>query len=300
MKSLKLNTENLIRLSVSGEIDHPTLRKTGYVINANGRVEVYPSVGGISYNARIGDRATGWMADHVEPGVSISNPGKSVGEYSPNAALNVLACIGNRAEVISGEMKGASGYVTGKHGGIDHVMVDFDTSVLEKLQIGDKILIKSFGVGLRLLDFHPDILAMNIDPELLFKLNIEKVKGLRVGVTHLIPAKLMGAGIGNSSAYSGDYDIQLFDEKAIKKYGLDNLRFGDVVAIIDSDASYGWIYREGAVTIGVIAHSNSVISGHGPGVTTVLTSPGGKIEPVIDRGANIKNYLRKSKKTRTR
>jgi len=300
MKSLKLNTENLIRLSVSGEIDHPTLRKTGYVINANGRVEVYPSVGGISYNARIGDRATGWMADHVEPGVSISNPGKSVGEYSPNAALNVLACIGNRAEVISGEMKGASGYVTGKHGGIDHVMVDFETSVLEKLQIGDKILIKSFGVGLRLLDFHPEILAMNIDPELLFKLNIGKVKGLRVGVTHLIPAKLMGAGIGNSSAYSGDYDIQLFDEKAIKKYGLDNLRFGDVVAIIDSDASYGWIYREGAVTIGVIAHSNSVISGHGPGVTTVLTSPGGKIEPVIDRGANIKNYLRKSKKTRTR
>ena len=300
MNSLKLNTDNLIRLSVAGEIDHPTLRKTGYVINAAGQVEVYPSVGGISYNARIGDRAVGWMADHVEPGVSIANPGKSIGEYSPNAALNVLACIGNRAEVISGEMKGAIGYVTGKHGGIDHVMVDFDASVLEKLQIGDKILIKSFGVGLRLLDFYPDILSMNIDPGLLLKLNIEKKKGLRVGVTHLIPAKLMGAGIGSSSAHSGDYDIQLFDEKAIEKYGLESLRFGDIVAIIDSDASYGWIYREGAVTIGIIAHSNSVISGHGPGVTTILTSAVGKIEPFIDRDANIKKYLGKAKKVTTR
>jgi hypothetical protein len=294
MNSLNLNTDDLIRLSVTGEIDHPTLRKTGYVINAAGRVEVYPSVGGISYNARIGDRATGWMADHVEPGVSIANSGKSVGEYSPNAALNVLACIGNRAEVITGEMKGSTGYVTGKHGGIDHVMVDYDTSVLERLQIGDKILIKSFGVGLRLLDFYPDILAMNIDPELLLKLNIEKNDRLRVGVTHLIPAKLMGSGIGSSSAHAGDYDIQLFDQKAIEKYNLGNLRFGDIVAIIDSDASYGWIYREGAVTIGVIAHSSSVISGHGPGVTTILTSPTGKIEPFIDKDANIKKYMSES------
>ena len=291
MKQIKLNTDDLIRLSVTGEIDHPTLRKTGYVINASGRVEVYPSVGGISYNARVGDRAIGWMADHVEPGVSIANTGKPAGEYSPNAALNVLACIGNRAEVITGEMKGAIGYVTGKHGGIDHVMVDYENSVLERLQIGDRILIKSFGVGLRLLDFFPDILAMNVDPDLLLKLNIEISDKLRFGVTHMIPAKLMGAGIGNSSAHTGDYDIQVFDKKAIEEYRLNHLRFGDIVAIIDSDASYGWIYHEGAVTIGVIAHSNSVISGHGPGVTTIMTSPGGKIEPFFDKTANIKQYM---------
>ena len=47
----------------------------------------------------------------------------------------------------------------------------------------------------------------------------------------------------------------------------------------------------GAITIGVIAHSNSVISGHGPGVTTVLTSPKGMIEPFIDPDANLINYL---------
>jgi hypothetical protein len=170
-------------------------------------------------------------------------------------------------------------------------MVDFDWSVLEKLQVGDKIAIKSFGVGLRLLDFYPDVLAMNLDPWLLQKLNIRVSDALEIGVTHLIPAELMGAGIGSSSAHSGDYDLQLFDPPSVEKYKLNRLRFGDVVAIMNSDARYGWIYREGAVSIGVIVHSNSVISGHGPGVTTILTSATGKIRPFVDENANLLNYF---------
>ncbi|GAB4376368.1 MAG: DUF4438 domain-containing protein [Calditrichia bacterium] len=277
-----------------GEVDHPTLRKTGYVINSRGRAEVYPSVGGIAYNVRIGQPAVGWMADHVEPGVSIINSGKSSGEYSPNAGLNVLACIGNTAEVISGDAKGAKGKVTGKHGGIDHVMVDFDPEILDKLVIGDKILVKSFGVGLQLLDYHPEVRVMNIDPELLLKLNLKVGKKIGIGVTHIIPAKLMGSLLGSSSAFTGDYDIQIFDEKAIEEYKLNSLRFGDIVSIIDSDASFGWIYREGAVTIGIVTHSNSVISGHGPGVTTILTSSSGRIEPFIDPQANLIHYFHNS------
>jgi hypothetical protein len=290
--SVQTNRDQLVSLSVVGEIDHPTLRKTGYVINSKGQAEVYPSVGGISYNVRIGSSATGWMADHVEPGVSIRNSGSSAGEYSPNGALNVLACVGNSAQVISGEAKGTLGFVTGKHGGIDHVMIDFQPNILEKMTVGDKIMIKSFGVGLKLLDYYPDILAMNMDPELLLKLNLKVGKTFEIGVTHAIPAKLMGAGLGSTSAHSGDYDIQIFDEKAIDEFRLDALRLGDIVAILDSDASHGWIYREGAITIGVIAHSNSVISGHGPGVTTLLTSSASKIRPFIDKTANLVNYFK--------
>lgn len=288
---MKMNIEKLVQLSVTGEINHPTLRKTGYVISTEGQAQVYPSVGGITYNVRIGNPAIGWMADHVEPGVSIINSGKASGEYSPNSALNVLACIGNVAEVLSGEAKGEKGFVTGKHGGIDHVLVDFDAEVLEKLAIGDKILIRSFGVGLQLLDFYPEILAMNLDPGLLLKFNIKTGKFLEIGVTHLIPAKLMGSGIGSSSAHSGDYDIQIFDEKAIEEYRLNDLKLGDLIAVMDSDASHGWLYRQGAVSIGIIAHCNSVISGHGPGVNTILTSAKGKIKPFIDAGANLKKYL---------
>ena len=288
---MKLNTDRLVRLSVCGEISHPTLRKTGYVINAQGQVGVYPSVGGITYNVRIGDPATGWMADHVEPGVSIRNTAPAAGEYSPNAALNVLACIGNKVQVISGEARGEWGFVTGKHGGVDHVMIDFQPAILDRLMIGDKVLIQSFGVGLRLLDYFPDVLAMNIDPGLMQKLLIKEGKQLEIAVTHIIPAKLMGAGIGSSSAHSGDYDIQILDEPSIKEYRLNDLKLGDIIAVTDSDSSYGWIYREGAISIGVVAHSNSVISGHGPGVVTILTSANGRIKPGIDKSANIKNFL---------
>lgn len=291
---MKSNETKLVKQIVMGEISHPTLRKTGYVTTSEGKVEVYPSVGGITLNCRIGDSAIDWMADHVEPGVSIRNSGASIGEFSPNGALNVLACIGNRAEVISGDAKGSEGFVTGKHGGIDHVMIDFEADILPKLNIGDKIRIHAWGTGFRLSDYYPEILAMNIDPALFKKLNISEKgnEGLSIAVTHIIPSKLMGSGLGSASVYSGDYDIQMFDQNVVEKYHLDSLRFGDVVAIMDSDASYGWIFREGAVTIGIIAHSNSVISGHGPGVTTIMTSPNGKIKPFTDANANLKNYLK--------
>lgn len=290
---MRMNTEQLVRLAVMAEISHPTLRKTGYVTTSEGKAEVYPSVGGITYNCRIGDSAIDIMADHVEPGVSVRNNAPSAGEYSPNGALNVLACLGNKATVISGDAKGAEGFVTGKHGGIDHVMVDFQPDILQQLNIGDKIRIETFGTGLQLPDYYPHILVMNIDPHLLLKMNIAEKSGktLEMGVTHIIPAKVMGAGIGATSAYSGDYDIQMFDEKVVKKHRLDSMRFGDIVAITDSDASHGWIYREGALTIGIVAHSRSVISGHGPGVTTILTSPAGKIKPVIDPQANLKRMF---------
>ncbi len=49
--------------------------------------------------------------------------------------------------------------------------------------------------------------------------------------------------------------------------GLDNLRLGDLVAIRDSDISYGCIYRKGSMTVGIVTHSDCVIVGHGHGVT---------------------------------
>ena len=39
--------------------------------------------------------------------------------------------------------KGRCGYVTGKHGGIDHVMVYFDEETLDLMTCDDKVLIKA-------------------------------------------------------------------------------------------------------------------------------------------------------------
>jgi hypothetical protein len=82
----------------------------------------------------------------------------------------LLACIGNEAAVVSGEAKTSKGVVTGKQGGVEHVLVDFQPETLEKLLPGDKILVKAFGVGLKLID-HPQIKVMNMDPHFLEVLN---------------------------------------------------------------------------------------------------------------------------------
>ena len=43
--------------------------------------------------------------------------------------------------------------------------------------------------------------------------------------------------------------------------------------------------------MGVVVHSDSFTSGHGPGLTIILTSREATIHPVLDSNANIANYL---------
>ena len=285
--------EKLVKMSVMGEVASPVVSRSVYNVSATGSPSVLPGVGGITYNVRVGDLATGWEADHVEPGVSVENK-ENDPRYGQgaNAAFNVLSCVGNEAVVVNGDSKGAMGIVTGKHGGIDHVLVDFQPETLEKLMLGDKILVKAFGVGLKLLDF-PDVKIMNMDPGFLEALNLKaQSEKLEVPVTHMVPAAIMGSGLGSNHTFSGDYDIQLFDEKVIEQYGLEELRLGDLVAIIDADHSFGRIYRQGAITVGIVVHTNCVTAGHGPGVTSLLTSTSGKIIPQINSKANIASLLK--------
>jgi hypothetical protein len=102
----------------------------------------------------------------------------------------------------------------------------------------------------------------------------------------------MGSGLGRSTVVRGDYDIQTFDDAVAEQYGLRELRLGDLVAIVNADHSYGRIYRTGAISVGVVVHGRSFVAGHGPGVTSLLTSAQGKIEPVIDPDANLAKILK--------
>ncbi|RLI38057.1 DUF4438 domain-containing protein [Candidatus Bathyarchaeota archaeon] len=290
---MKTNVDNLVKISVIGEVPSPVFGRSPYRISHDGQPMVFPGVGGITYNVRVGDLAVGWMADHVEPGVSIENKEKEARfPHGPNYALNVLSCVGNEAVVVTGDAKGDKGVVTGKHGGIEHVLTDFPAEVMKKMVIGDKVMIKAFGVGLKLPDF-PEIKVMNLDPRFLDAMGPKGYGGtLEIPVTHTVPARVMGSGLGSNNVYSGDYDIQLFDEDTKTEYGLEDLRLGDLVAIMDADHSYGRIYRKGATSIGIIAHTDCIISGHGPGVTTLFTSSTGKIIPRIDSKANITTILK--------
>ncbi|KKO20799.1 MAG: DUF4438 domain-containing protein [Candidatus Brocadia sp.] len=286
---METNEKNLVEISVIGEVSSPQSGSSPYSITPDGKPKVLPGIGGITYNVKVGDNAVRWEADHVEPCVSVKNK-----DREENGALNLLSCIGNLARVITGDAKGGTGVVTGKHGGIENVLVDFEDRTLEKLAIGDKILIRGVGVGLSFPGYQ-HIKPLNMSPGLLKALPIREDKTrhvLHVPVTHIIPAAIMGSGLGSQHCYRGDYDIQLFDKPTVEQHHLQSLRFGDIVAIMDADHTFGRIYKTGSVSIGVIVHSNCVTAGHGPGVTTLLTSAEGKIVPSLDSAANIGVYLK--------
>lgn len=280
--SLRVNRPELVVTAVMGEAAPAQINSGLYDVSFDGQPLIVPSVGGINPNVRVGDGAFAFVADHIEPGVSVRHP-----DEKQNRALNVMACIGNEAIVVSGDAKGAKGRVTGKHGGVEHVLVDFPPDVMRRMAIGDKIQVWSCGLGMQLLDA-PEIKVFNADPDLIERWAPELRDGvLRVRVAKTVPAAVMGSGLGRATVVRGDYDIQTFDDVMAERYGLRDLRLGDVVAIVDADHSYGRIYRTGAISVGVVVHGRSYVAGHGPGVTTLLTSPHGSIEPAIDADANL-------------
>ncbi len=288
---IRTNADKVVKLSVQGRTAFPAASRS-HKVDVEGNPFMYPSIGGISYNVKIGDLAFGWAGDHIEPGVStLVDEEKKFGPS--NTAYHFYSCVGNEAVIVSGDAKGKKGVVTGHHGGAEHVMIDFADDVLEKLTMDDKFLIKGWGQGLKLLDY-PDIHLYNLDPNLFKKMGIREIKGgkIEVPVAAIVPGHLMGSGVGSLSMGTGDYDIMTTDREEISKLGLDKLRFGDFVAIADHDNVYGRSWRRGAVTIGIIIHSDCMFAGHGPGVTTLIASSKSLIVPKLNANANIGKLLK--------
>jgi len=282
----RVNYEDVVMISVIGEITSPRHTIDAYTVTHTGEPVVLTRSGGITYNVRVGDRAIGWASDHTEPGVTIRN-----NNADESAALATFACIGNDAYVVSGEARKSRGTVTGKHGG-NNIMIDFPPEVLEQLTIGDKIQVRAYGRGLRLLDA-PDVTLHSISVQLLQALPLEVADGIvSLPVAAIVPPELMGAGVGGSSERS-DYDIQTNDRETLAQHGLNDLRLGDIVAIRDHDSTFGHGYRKGAWAIGSISHADSIMAGHGPGVTMLLTSAKGRIRPYLaPQEANLASLLK--------
>jgi hypothetical protein len=296
IEPLQTNHDRLVEMAVLAHVAPPVLRDPPYRISPEGKVHALPATGSITYNFRTGDSAVHMAGDHVEPAVSVVNLGsENKRDSGENIALNTLASVGNRVRVLDGDAAGAEGTVIGKHGGIEHVMVDFPDDVYARLAIGDRMQIRAIGLGMAALNAG-DVKLMNMDPRLLQAmhargLGVDAEGRLVVPVTHRIPAKIMGSGLGARHVLSGDYDIQMFDASVVEEYSLDTLRFGDIVAIVDADHAYGRIYRRGAISIGIVVHGISVVAGHGPGVTSLITSPSGNIVLVDDPEMNLGRLL---------
>ena len=279
------NAAKVVKGSVVGRIRSSVCR--GWRVGQDGTPFTTPGIGGISYNVKLGDSAFGLSGDHIEPGVSLHNPDKDESDY-----LNLLSCVGNEAVVMDGLGKGQKGYVIGKHSGAEDVMIHFPDEALPLLCPGDKVLVRSHGQGLKLIQ-HEEIAVMNIDPALFDRLDIcDNGDGtLTVPVAAVIPPYLMGSGIGSVNPYRGDYDIMTHDPGQMSRLGLDRLRFGDLVLLEDCDNRFGRGFLTGAVSVGVVVHSNCYLAGHGPGVVVLMAAQKPLIKPRITREANLIHYL---------
>ncbi len=292
---LKTNEDKLVELSMQCKPGPPRIRP-GWKVDHEGKPFILPSIGGITLNIQVGDSAFGLAGDHIEPGVSCSANSEKPFEF-PNNSLQLLSCIGNEAIIVSGDAKGEKGVVTGHHGGSEHVMIDFPKKILKQLIYDDKIMIRTRGQGLKLIDY-PDIKLYNLDPDLLKKMKIKQKKGkklkgiIEVPVTTIVPAQCMGSGLGAAHVAAGDYDIMTSDPGTVKEYKLDKLKFGDFVALLDHDNSYGRSFLKGAISIGVVVHSDCLLAGHGPGVSTLMTCSKPLIKPILDADSNIADILK--------
>lgn len=288
---LKTNEKKIVEFILQCQ-PGPPKTLPGWKVDHNGQPFILPGIGGITLNIQVGDPAFGWQGDHLEPGVSCTANTLKPFEH-PNTSLQLFSCVGNKAKVISGSAKGATGVVIGHHGGSEHIIVEFSQKIKKRMTYEDKIVIYAKGQGLKLIDF-PSVALLNLDPGLLKKMKIKKVKDnqLQVPVTTMVPAACMGSGLGAADAARGDYDIMTSDPSTVKKYKLDKMKFGDFVALMDHDNRYGRAYRKGAVSIGIIVHSDCLRAGHGPGVTTLMTCAGPLIKPVLDSRANIADLLK--------
>jgi hypothetical protein len=278
------NVEQLLTQVLAGEVWPPLADRHGYRVDPNGDAFYLPGMGGVTLGVHCGDPATGYRADHLEPGLSVRHR-----EQGPNYALQYLTCIGNRVEVSTGPNKGASGFVIGQHA---YVLVDMEEDEMRGVTTGDQVSVIAVGQGLIFTD-HPEIVVKNCSPALLRAMagGTNADGRLEVHVSAVIPPEAIGAGAGMASeyantdlmgAYAGlDEDLSL---------GLESLRIGDLVAMPDQDHRFGRGYREGWTSIGVISTGSCLLYGHGPGPSTIMSGPTSSFTIVEDDEANLSYF----------
>ena len=286
---LSTNAADLVEVSVAGHIAHPGfpgLPAEPYRLAADGTPFLLPTYGGIVYNVSVGDPAFGWFADCIHPGVSIRQA-----DDMKNRGLNVYACLGNTARVMTGAAAGATGVVTGKSGRFsEQVICHFPKQDRLRMAVGDQIVIRAEGVGMALTD-HPAVRLKGLSAALLGKMPLREGQGrLDVGVTASIPPHLIGAGLGLTSE-GGSIHLQTTDRDLVARLGLDRLRLGDIVALEDTDSRMNHGYLRGAMAIGVVCATDGPRAGYGPGIALIMTAPGGELGSYPDPGANIADLL---------
>ena len=275
------NAGQLLTQVLAGEVWPPLGDRHGFRVDPDGHPFLLPGMGGVTLGVHCGDPATGYAADHLEPGLSVRHR-----DPAANYALQYLSCVGNTVTVTSGPAAGATGFVIGQHA---YVLCDLPEQALRSVTTGDQVTVLAVGQGLLLGD-HPAVTVKNCSPRLL-----AAARGgtgpdgrLQVHVAARVPAEAIGAGAGMASEYANTDLMGAYEVGGGElSLGLHGLRIGDVVALEDQDHRYGRGFREGWLSIGVISTGSGRLFGHGPGPSTIMSGPAGAFTVIDDPDANL-------------
>ena len=271
-----------VAVNLLGVVEHPVLDGGPWRIDRDGAPYVPLGDGGIVLDLQLGDSVFGLAGDHAAPGACLTHP-----DAAARHALSAYACIGNTARVRTGRAAGARGVVLGQRGEEGRVIVGFGQADLARMRPSDQVAVRAFGQGMRPEGLRPDVMVMNLDPDVLALLPVavpdRHDAAVTVGVRMTVPSKLAGNGIGRPAA-GWDLDLQL---PPPGPDGAGDLLLGDLVAVTDLDARWNMGYRRDWVTVGVAVHGGSPLPGHGPGITPVLTGPAGALRPQPDPAGHV-------------
>jgi uncharacterized protein DUF4438 len=279
------NAAALVRQTLTGEVWPPLGDRQVYRTGPDGQAFALPGMGGMTLGVHCGDPATGYAADHLEPGASVRHR-----DPGANMALQFLTCVGNEVRIESGPAAGAAGHVIGQHA---YVLVDFTGPAAERVTTGDAVTVTAVGQGLALPD-HPAVTVKNCAPALLAAMpgGTRPDGRLEVHVAARVPAEAVGAGAGMVSEYANtDLMGAYAGLGADLSLGLEGLRVGDIVAVADADHRFGRGYRPGFLTIGVISTGQCMLFGHGPGPSSLMSGPATAFALIDDPDANLSAWL---------
>lgn len=278
---VQTNAARLVTQLLAGEVWPATADRHAYRVDADGTPFLLPGMGGVTLAGHLGEPATGYASDHLEPGLSVRHA-----DPAANHALQYLTCVGNEVTLVSGASAGQRGVVIGQHA---YVLVDAADDVLEGATVGDRVTVRAHGQGLALTE-HPRVRVKNLDPAVLRAMpGGTRADGrLEVHVAVDVPADAAGAGGGMASEYANtDLMGAYAGLDPSLSLGLESLRIGDLVVLRDTDHSWGRGHRPGWLTIGTISTGQCALFGHGPGPTTLMSGPADAFAVVQDADANL-------------
>ena len=158
------------------------------------------------------------------------------------------------------------------------------------MTIGDTVQIRTRGRGLK-LESHPAIEFKKTSPPLARALGL-RTDGARVRcpVAMELPPRIMGSGAELNAEFV-DQDLMSGDRALMAELGIDRMRLGDLIGIRDVDHRFGRSYREGWVAVCLCIHGDSVMTGHGPGILTLITGPAELLDFHLEPTANLADAL---------